>query len=180
MENRDPLGMSLMAHNLNRRRWSDWGLVPGPVDFDEPSFSYDMQDPIAEYRASMVAEVALSIPGVERTYVGCQAGGTGGPDGQATAVLTRPRDDAILMMKSIRPALVGSLYPPTVHHLSCSTCGWPSGASSRRFGYTRQSVVSTSPGRFGRSWPLPPDNLVQSSEVALLRKIGSASSGKMA
>ena len=109
MENRDPLGMSLMAHNLNRRRWSDWGLVPGPVDFDEPSFSYDMQDPIAEYRASMVAEVALSIPGVERTYVGCQAGGTGGPDGQATAVLTRPRDDAILMMKSIRPALVGFL-----------------------------------------------------------------------
>jgi hypothetical protein len=69
MEHRDPLGMSLMAHNLNRRRWSGWGLVPGPVDFDEPSFSYDMQDPIAEYRASMVAEVALSIPGVERTHV---------------------------------------------------------------------------------------------------------------
>lgn len=69
MEHPDPLGMSLMAHNLNRRRWSGWGLVPGPVDFDEPSFSYDMQDPIAEYRASMVAEVALSIPGVERTHV---------------------------------------------------------------------------------------------------------------
>lgn len=53
-----------MADSLNRRRWSGWCLVPGPVDFVEPEFSFDMQDHIAEYRASLVAEVALSIPGV--------------------------------------------------------------------------------------------------------------------
>src|SRR5262245_62044131 len=59
----------MVADRLNRRSWSDWGLVPGPVDFDEPAYSTDMQDPIAEYRASMVAEVALSIKGVKRTHV---------------------------------------------------------------------------------------------------------------
>ena len=57
-----------MADSLNRRRWSGWCLVPGPVDFVEPEFSFDMQDPIAEYRASLVAEVALSIPGVRLNH----------------------------------------------------------------------------------------------------------------
>ena len=68
-----------MADSLDRRRWSDWGFIPGPVDFDEPADSTDMQDPIAEYRASLVAEAALSIPGVERTIWRCKLVGLEGP-----------------------------------------------------------------------------------------------------
>src|SRR5262245_9050123 len=57
-----------MVDSLNRQRWSGWGLVPGPVDFVEPCYSTDVQDPIAEYRAGLIAEVALSIPGVQLTH----------------------------------------------------------------------------------------------------------------
>jgi hypothetical protein len=59
--------MTRMAESLNRRRWFGWCLAPGSVDFDAPSFSFDMQDPVAESRASLVAEVMLSVPGMRLT-----------------------------------------------------------------------------------------------------------------
>jgi len=63
-----PLKTAHMVNSPIRSRWSGWGLVPGPVDFVEPFDSTEMHDPIAEYEMGSVAEVALSLPGVELTH----------------------------------------------------------------------------------------------------------------
>lgn len=64
-------------------------MIPGPVDYVEFEFSFDMQDPIAEHRASLVAEVVLSIPGVRLTHsTPAKRVGLEGEVGPATVVLT--------------------------------------------------------------------------------------------
>jgi hypothetical protein len=52
-----------------RSRWDHWGLVPGPINFVEPFYSTEMQDPVAEYDVDFIAELTLAIPGVQFTHV---------------------------------------------------------------------------------------------------------------
>jgi hypothetical protein len=136
--------MTLMADSLNRRRWSGWCLVTGPVDFVEPEFSFDMQGPIAEYRASLVAVAALSIPGVRLTHSALpswwdwRASWTGDGGSYIDLAMTLFDDD-------VDPPIFGGFnVTATVHDPRCSPCGWRSGASSRRSGYTRPIAASTS------------------------------------
>lgn len=52
----------------HRRHWLNWGLVPGPVDFNEPFYSTQLHDDIAHYDPAYVAEITLRIPQVQLTH----------------------------------------------------------------------------------------------------------------
>ena len=124
-----------MTDSLNRQRWSGWCLDPSIS-----SSPTDTQDPISEYRASLVAELALWIPWVRLTHSALPSrwdwrarwAGDGGSFDLAMPLLDDNVDP---------PSFGGFNATPTVRP-SCSSCGWPSGASSGRSGYTRPIAAS--------------------------------------